>query len=395
MKLQYFFFLFFFINLLAVSAQRVQLSPSAQISVLTCGPGEELYSTFGHSAFRVQDPSQGIDVVYNYGTFDFDTPNFYLKFTRGKLLYQLSRTSFSRFLYTYQLENRWVKEQLLALTPEQTNTLFQFLEQNNLPENKAYKYDFFFDNCSSRIRDVLGNTLDNHLDFKASHLENQYTFRALIHQNLTTNSWSSFGIDLALGAIIDRKATQKEHMFLPQYVLEQLSNTTLGSKNLVLRERDILDAKNTHKDVYFLASPLFWFLLLLVFVMAITYIDFKNSFRSRSLDLFLFLLTGIAGLIILLLWFATDHSATANNFNFLWVFPGNLVVAFLMLRKKKSPKWLDTYMLVLLGGIALTLILWIIGVQQFSPLIVPLLLLLSVRYAFLYRWYTTRKQLRS
>ena len=151
-------------------SQQIQLTDQAQISVLTCGTGDQLYSSFGHSAFRVQDPNHGIDIVYNYGTFDFDTPNFYLKFAGGKLLYSLSRQHFANFLYTYQLENRWVKEQLLDLKTDDKNKLFGFLEENYKPENRYYQYDFIYENCSTKIPEVLRGVLGNSLVFRDNHL---------------------------------------------------------------------------------------------------------------------------------------------------------------------------------------------------------------------------------
>ena len=120
-------------------AQGSGLSPAAQVSVITCGPGTELYSTFGHSAFRIKDPVNGLDRVYNYGTFNFNTPNFYVKFARGKLLYELRAYNFGNFLRGYQEENRWVKEQVLNLKNDQVQQVFDFLENNANPENRAYK----------------------------------------------------------------------------------------------------------------------------------------------------------------------------------------------------------------------------------------------------------------
>jgi hypothetical protein len=120
-------------------AQVSVLSEIAQISVITCGPGRDLYASFGHSAFRVQDSAQGIDYVYNYGTFDFNAPNFYYNFAIGRPIFILSASKFSDFLYSYQLENRWVKEQILALTSFEKNDLFRFLENNRKLENRSYK----------------------------------------------------------------------------------------------------------------------------------------------------------------------------------------------------------------------------------------------------------------
>ncbi|WP_411031489.1 DUF4105 domain-containing protein [Spongiimicrobium sp. 3-5] len=366
------------------SQQAPLLSSKAQISVITCGPGKDLYSTFGHSAFRVQDSAQGIDVVYNYGTFDFNTPNFYLKFARGKLLYKLSRQRMDRFLFTYEMENRWVKEQLLDLNALQKNQLLSFLENNYLPENRAYKYDFFYDNCSTKMQDVLDEVFKGQLTLNTDHLKERYTFRELIHQHLITNSWSSFGIDLALGSVIDKEATAKEHMFLPNYVLRQLNYTSLDQKPLVQRERTILDKKPLKNDPYFLTGPLFWLLLLMLFVIVITYIDFKNETRSRWLDFFLFFSTGLIGLLIFFLWFLTDHTATAGNFNILWAFPLNLIMVFYLFRDKPLPPWIPKYLLAALGLLFLLIILWLVKVQIFSPILIPILIMLSLRYAFLF-----------
>ena len=298
------------------------------------------------------------------------------------------------FLYAYEMENRWVKEQLLQLTPIQKNELFQFLETNYRPENRDYKYDFFFNNCATKIGDVLQEALGEKLLFNEGHLEKKYTFRQLIHQNLTTNSWSSFGIDLALGAVIDKTATVREHMFLPVYVMQQLGNTTMADHDLVLRERTILESVKPQGKDYFLASPLFWILALLVFVMLITYIDYKNHVRSRVIDSILFFVTGSAGVLLVFLWFFTDHTATANNFNILWVFPLNLFVGFIILKKKNAPMWLPKYLLFLMGLLGLTLILGIFKIQVFSLLAIPLWIMLGVRYLFLWKYFQQQNSLK-
>lgn len=364
-------------------SQQVRLSPSATISILTCGSGDELYSSFGHSAYRVADPALGIDVVYNYGTFNFNAPNFYLNFTRGKLLFSLSRQQFVNFLYEYELENRWVNEQVLHLNEIQKNELFLFLENNYLPENRDYKYDFFFDNCSTKMGAVLEQTFGASLEYDYTHLENHYTFRELIHQNLETNSWSAFGIDLALGSVIDRKATPHEHLFLPNYVMRQLNYMTLEKTPLMLQERTILkEAQKQHPTIFL--SPLFWLSVVLIIVILITYLDFKRGTRSRWLDFSLFFATGVAGLVIVFLWFFTEHTTTVLNFNILWAFPLNFVVAFLLLRKGPKIKWLFYYILVLLVLSAAVLLLWRLKIQVFSPLLLLLLIALDIRYLFLH-----------
>lgn len=375
------------IAILGLSLQ-AQLSEDAQISILTCDSGQDLYSSFGHSAFRVRDSANGINWVYNYGTFDFNTPNFYYKFAKGKLLYSLSVSTFSDFLFTYEMENRWVKEQLLNLSKEEKNELFRFLENNRKPQNRDYKYDFLFDNCATKLPEVLKKVLGNNIQFQGEHLKNNFSFRDLIQQNLLTNSWSSFGIDLALGSVIDREAAPEEYMFLPKYVMLQMQNTSLDAKPLVLRERSVLEYSDKRFHNNFGTSPLFWLLLLLLFTLTISYIDLRNGTRSRWLDFLLFLTTGVAGLLIFFLWFMTDHSATAINFNILWAFPFNIAACYFLLRKDRIPKWMGKYILMLLVLMTITLLLWIFQIQHFSPLISVVFAALGLRYALLYRYFT-------
>ena len=142
-----------------------QISKEARISLITISPGNQLYTRFGHSAIRINDPQQELDIVYNYGTFDFDTPGFYTKFLRGKLLYFLSVYSFDRMVRTYEYFNQSVYEQELNLTFEQKIAVYNFLNWNYLPDNRYYLYDFFYDNCSSRIRDVFQDVVKENLDF--------------------------------------------------------------------------------------------------------------------------------------------------------------------------------------------------------------------------------------
>ncbi len=364
-------------------AQTPTLSEKAQISVLTCSSGDELFSAFGHTAFRVQDAVLGIDVVYNYGTFDFDKPNFYLNFAQGKLIYSLSRRSFEAFLYTYQLEKRWVKEQVLNLTAKQTNELFRFFEQNHRPENRDYPYDPLFNNCSSITGDVLEQHLDGDINFKASHLKEPSTFRQLVHKYIPINSWGAFGIDLAFGGITDQKASARQHMFLPYYTMYQLRNTELSGEDIVMRERTILNYPEKSDQSTFLTSPLFWFCILLAFTVAITLLDKKHQGRNRWLDFGLFFISGLAGLIVLLLWVATDHVVTDQNFNFLWLLPTNLIVGFYLLSKKQLPPWLSKYLWAALGLIGLSLIFWVFRVHVLSPINIPLMGTLGVRYLFL------------
>ncbi|MGD1946582.1 MAG: DUF4105 domain-containing protein [Croceivirga sp.] len=360
-----------------------QLSNNAQISILTCGPGNQLYTAFGHTAFRVQDPIIGLDVVYNYGTFDFNRPNFYLNFTKGKLIYSLSRRSFERFLFEYEYEKRWVKEQILNLSTKEVNDLFQFFEDNYRPENRDYRYDPLFNNCSNISGIILDEQLKDTIVFKGDHLKKPSSFRDLVREYISLNTWGSFGIELAFGGITDRTANIRDHLFLPDYAMRQFRNTLKNSKPLVRRERTILNYPESEYNIMFTLSPLFWFILLLGFVVVVTYLDIKHGSRNRWLDFVLFLLSGLIGTGILLLWLATDHQVTKLNFNFLWLLPSNAIVAFYVLRRQPNIRWLKKYIWAAFGGVGFILLIWIVGLQSISPLSLLLMLALMSRYGLL------------
>lgn len=379
------FFVVLFVTIPIFSQER-ELSPLSKISLLTVGTADELHSKFGHTAIRIQDATNGLDIVFGYGGFNFEDPLFYSKFTTGKLDYSMTGHRYNQFLEGYKIENRWVREQQLNLTLNQRNKLFRFLQNNYKEENRYYKYDFLFDNCATKVPEVFKEVFGNNIEFDPGYLEKTSTFRQLIHETLKTNSWSAFGIDLALGSVIDRAATPYEHQFLPLYVKEQFGNIQLNGQKLVAKEELVLNNKSTVKNNDFFLSPLFWLIVFSVVILTITYFDFKKEKRSRWLDFILFLSSGMAGLLICFLWFATNHSATKINFNMLWAFPTNLIVAFVLLNKKSSSSWIPKYLWFLLGLNVLTILLWVLKIQIFSPLIILILIALEIRFLFLIKY---------
>ncbi|MCP4483051.1 MAG: DUF4105 domain-containing protein [Flavobacteriaceae bacterium] len=372
-----------------VKAQKITLSESAAISVLTMGPGTNLNDSFGHSAFRISDTNQNIDVVYNYGVYNFDTPNFYLKFVKGQLMYQLDRTDFSLFYQHYSDQDRWIKEQVLNLTIIEKQEIFDFLQKNYLPENRKYIYDFFFENCATRIRDVLAGVLKNKLVFDKNFVSKTHTFRQLIQKNVHWNSWGSFGMDLAIGAVVDRNASSWEHQFLPEYIFKALEKGQikrgLGATDLV-KKTSILNKKIAkEKSETLLMSPFFIISLLAFIILGVTFKDYQNNSRSRWMDGGLYALTGIIGVFLLLLWFATDHFATQNNYNLLWAVP--LSLFFVIEIAKRNPKyWLKKYIMFQILMILLLGIHWITGVQSYPLVLLPLLIALSIRYIFIFKF---------
>ena len=379
----------FLLSCFVTLSQINTLGKDAEISIITIGPGEQLYDSFGHNAIRISDPSNGKDLAFNYGTFDFNTPNFYVKFGQGKLPYALSVSTYDNFLRNYIAEKRWVKEQKLDITYGEKITIYTFLLNNAQPSNREYQYDFFFDNCATKIRDVLAVNLGSKLSYKPEqYAPSLYSFRELIQQRLYWNSWGSLGIDIALGAVIDRTATPWEHQFLPHYVFESLKSATITRNNkttaLIDEQTTVNDPASRDRNASFLLSPFFVFLILGIGIVYITVRDNIKQKRSRWLDMVLFFVSGVVGVLLLVLWLATDHTATINNYNILWAFPVNLM--FCILLSKKSPKkWLGRYLSFLIILLTLLVIHWITGVQVFAPAILPLVIALFIRYVYVVR----------
>jgi len=381
-----------FLLFIAISIQSFsqELSGRASVSVITCGPGSELFTAFGHSAFRVYDPINEIDNIYNYGTFDFNAPNFYLNFAKGKLTYKLSTSKFNLFLYIYRLENRWVKGQILNLEPVQVQAVYDYLENNLKPKNSSYKYDFFYNNCATKLEDVIQEVLTNNVSFTNEHISTQKTHRDLIKDYTHENyKWGEFGIDLALGSVIDKEANKDDYKFLPDYIFEAFNNATItidgNRKPLVKGVVNFNKVIIQKAKLNSLASPLLLFSFLSILIIIITITNYQKKKRSKFLDFLLYFLTGIIGVVILLLWFATDHTATYKNLNFLWAFAPNIIVAFYLLRKE-IPQWIVRYNYFIQLLLLLSIILWVFKIQVFNVAIIPVLIALSLRYTFLNWW---------
>jgi len=372
--------LLFFILMANIGfSQQVNYSDNLTISVLTCGTGDELYSQFGHSAFRIIDHKNRIDVVYNYGIFDFSKPNFYTNFVKGKLYYMLGYNSYYNFIQQYKYENRSVFEQELNLNITQKGKLVAFLQNNAKPENATYQYTFFYNNCATKIRDVLEEVFPNQLVFK-KYLKTNFTQRDLINNNVPHNSWSNVGINIALGSVIDEKATPRDYQFLPEYIAKSFTHATLNGNSLVKKERLLLGEKEMPSN-FNLFSPYVVFTLLGLLILLITYFDYKKESRSAYLDLILHFSTGFLGLAVLLLWLVTYHAETKGNLNILWAVAPNLIIAFLML-KKQLPKWITHYYTFLLVLLSALCIVWMLQVEVFGYAMIPFFIALLVRYVY-------------
>ncbi|MDP4827083.1 MAG: DUF4105 domain-containing protein [Flavobacteriales bacterium] len=341
------------------------LTNDAYISILTCEPGEELYSVFGHNAIRIYEPGQ-FDIVYNYGTFEF-SDDFYMQFAQGKLNYKLSRSGFPDFNYEYLMTNRAVDEQILALDSLDKQRLFDLLEENYLPENRYYLYDFFYDNCATRIRDMLEEALGDRLQWHSKFPENEITFRDMIQRYLGNMHWGDFGIDLALGMPCDKLMTAEQNMFLPDEVMFEADLATLDGHPLVLEKNELLLSQDDLK----MPKGTNWPLIMSVIVAFIALLDLllfklgkvKTLFIPRTI-LFIF---GLLGVAVFLLWFATDHVTTKNNLNLIWASPLYLFFLYRLRAAQNQLAWQHWYFKITAILLTLMVVTGSFWPQSFHP----------------------------
>lgn len=376
--------LLFLISSIGANAQFFRLSGYAEVSIVTVGPGENLYEIFGHSTVRIKDPVLNLDLAYNYGVFDFSKPGFYTNFAKGKLEYMLLRYSFNQFIQSNKRDKRWVKEQVLDLDQEQKQQFFEFLENNARTENAYYLYDPYFNNCATKLRDISKIILKDDVVLGESYASHK-TLRQLMNDELSWNTWGSLGINIALGNILDKEATPEQYLYLPDYVYEAFKEGTIMKEGkevpIVKKENDILIFEEK-TSVFSIISPIFVLSLLFLIGALITWRDFRRKRRTKWLDFSLFFITGLIGVGIVFLWFFTDHRTTPNNFNLLWAFAPNLIISFYLL-KKGIKSFVKKYILGISFLMIVMILLWIIQVQLFAISLIPMLLLLGIRYSYL------------
>jgi len=371
-------FLFILIAIQIQPSSFAQDSSHIRISLLTCTPGQELYSTFGHTAIRITDSIGLTDYVFNYGTFNFEDDGFYTKFIRGKLLYYLSAENFSDFKFIYQAENRGITEQVLNLDAEEKIALKQALYENAKEKNRYYKYDFFFDNCTTRARDMLVQYKKNHPSFQPV-MPKGTSFRQAIHLYLDKNEkdWSKLGIDLLLGARTDAIMSTTHSQFLPNNLMKSLDSSQ-QQPTLVVSTKNLYPiSEQTEESSLF--TPLFIFSLLFSCILLLSFSsNHWIKIFLQGFDGVFFFLIGTLGFLLIFMWWGTDHSMTKNNYNLLWAWPTNIIAAFLMPSQKK---WVQKYFGIQAVALMLLLISWFFLPQQLNTSLIPIVLLMIFRTA--------------
>ncbi|MBO4582095.1 MAG: DUF4105 domain-containing protein [Bacteroidales bacterium] len=359
--------------LFCVSLQ-AQLSNQSKVSLLTCGPGSEFYESFGHSAIRIQDDSLNIDYVFNYGVFSFNEPHFYLKFAQGRLPYMLAADYTEPFLQSYAYEGRSVTMQVLNMTPDEKNKLYALLEENYKPENRYYAYDFFRDNCATRIRDILQSSFSDSL-FSHRQSANALTYRNLYYIYTTDQLWWRLSIDLLLGMRTDKKLNEWEYMYIPFDMEKQADTCILGhQKGGLVQQTDHL-LRQTSTIPPTAVSPNIIFSILFLIALFITFFERRAHFYAKPFDILLYLALALLSTLILYLWLISDHYATKYNLNILWINPLAWILLFRL--KRTSPAVIYAVMLCVL--IALAGAVPGLLPQQFNTAAFPIMLTVLVR----------------
>ena len=369
--------LIFHYSLLIVHSSFSQtLSPAARISLLTVSPGAELYSSFGHTAIRVIDPAVGQERIFGWGTFDFSTDNFYVKFLRGTLPYQISVTDMYSMQYGYQLENRSIREQILNLSPTQRQRLFNILNENYRPENRTYQYKFYYDNCASRPRDKIAEACGDSLTVPSKAVLTGKSYRDWMNDYLGQHPWSKVGMNLALGTPSDVETTGWQAMYLPDQVHDQLSRATLRRADgrvvpLVAQNLTPFEASNVlRQTIPFIFDPEVVFAVLGIAVAWFTIRRYRRGRVDRWLDRLLFGFSGFWGWFLFLLWVATDHGVTAWNPTLLYLMPLHLPLIYWATGSNTTARRRTLYFGVTAGLVLLGMILSKVpgGVDVLFPL---------------------------
>ncbi len=340
-----------------------------RISFLTCGPGDEIWAQFGHNAIRVTDSVAGTDLVYNYGTFAFGK-GFEIQFMRGKLLYYVSAYPYKYFLDEYSNPERRVEEQVLLIDDDKKAQIQAFLVNNAKEENRYYKYDFFFDNCATRLRDILPEVLGSNFQYSSVLPEDsKLTFRNIMDEYFYRVHFERIGCNLLLGSPIDAVMSDKDIMFLPDYVRNGLKGATDGNQLVAAEPEVIFEGPGKVP-----AGPNWPFIIItLLSVLTIIGLVLPQLKLMGNIMQFLFLfVTGLLGCLMLVMWLWTDHQGCQDNYNVLWALPTNLLFAFLPKRNKGK------YAIVGIILIFVSLLLHLLRVQQMplfelSPLLLALL----------------------
>ena len=374
------------IGLLAVfvtlAPLRAQQRDSIRFSLLTCAPGSEIYELFGHTALRYQNLTRGTDVVFNYGMFSFNTPNFVYRFVKGETDYQLGITPYTYFETEYALRGSAVYQQELNLTAAEKETLLGLLEENYRPENRIYRYNYFYDNCTTRARDQIEKSIRGKVVYPEGLPEK--SFRSIVHEFTAQSPWDEFGIDLCLGAEADRPIDNRLQMFAPFYMHYFASEAYIVNEDgtrrpLVAKETKIVDVEPESVPGFPL-TPLMGASLFLALNALVAWWQWRRKRILWGWDILLYGAQGLAGCIVAFLFFVSSHPTVGSNWLLILFNPLPLLylprMVYCDVKRKK-----DRYHVVNIVYLTLFIAIFPFSPQEFNLTVLPLALSLLVNTA--------------
>jgi len=362
-----------------------QSANDTMVYLLTCGPGTETYSIYGHSALSIVIPEKHTDTVYNWGVFDFNTPNFAWKFAKGRLDYMLIAESLKGFLQGYFFEQRYVYSQKINIDAVETHKLITLINENLKPENIKYRYDFFYDDCSTRIRDLLEKSVGEKLKYPPAESGKIPTFRDLVGKYQNPYPWLKFGVDLLMGSTTDKKAVFRDRMFLPIDMKDELSETFIhrsGKMIPLLQNPEVLLDFNTHviKQKFFTAPPAV-FTLVIILILILT-ARVKSAKIIRLIDIIIYSVFSILSVLMVFFNFFTDHQQLKWNLNIIWLNPFILLCLITLILNKTGTLWFRVIFFISAAFLVLHFFLPQDFNIAFSLLAIILLIRSSVRAGF-------------
>lgn len=361
---------------------------SVEISLLTCSPGTAVYEQYGHTAIRCRFLKTNEDIVFNYGVFSFSEPHFIWRFIKGECDYQIGVESFEDFCWQYDRRGSTVYQQVVNLTPHEKEKLLNALFENMRPENRRYRYNFLYDNCTTRARDKIEKAIDGKVIYSQGRNK---TYRKIIHQYTFDYPWTMLGIDICLGEDADKIITEREEMFAPLYMLKYADEAMIQSPDgttrpFILSKSEIVKGRPVVPEKTFPLSPLqvVWIVFGLVGILTIVERRYGKCFWW--LDAILLTLQGGIGLVVAMLFFFSVHPTVDSNWLIIVFNPIPLLaipwVVYSAIRHQRN-----VYHFVASAVLTLFIIFSALMPQNFNAVVVPLVLILLLRscnYVFIY-----------
>ena len=326
---------------------------SVEVSLLTCSPHEEIYSLYGHTALRWHDLSKGDDIAFNWGVFDFHKPYFVLRFVFGLTDYELGAYPYPLFLQEYKEYGSSVTEQVLNLTAEEKQAVKQALMENLQPENKVYRYNYFYDNCSLRPRDIIERSVAGKVEY--AHREDYApTYREMVRSCTRNHPWGTFGNDMLLGLRADQTTDMRQQEFLPENLMYDIDRATIyanGEYRPLVKERRIaLQSGVQIIGQDFPLTPTECACLLLILSVIIALIEWKRRKTFKYWDALLMTIQGLAGCVLFVMIFS-QHPTTSLNLQLLLLNPLPLFFIPAVLRRRKTRWWTILLAMIILFAI--------------------------------------------